>query len=503
MKHLQIAIAPDSTAQFNNNAAFCVGTGRMGLALHQEYQEQLAMAQSECHFQHIRGHGLFCDDMAIYQAHTDADGVEHVSYNFTYLDRVFDYYKAQGIKPFLELGFMPEKMASGTQTIFYWKGNTTPPADHEKWAAMVKATLRHLADRYGEDEVSTWPCEVWNEPNLRGFWENADEEKYHQLYAVSAKAVKDVLPRMRVGGPAVCGGSTTPDWIRNFLTFCRDNQLPLDFVSRHAYMGETPEHKGRYLYHTMRTVESIMEEMQGTRDIIDSFPEYRGMELHITEFNTSYNPFCPIHDTNLNAAYIAGLLACLGDVAASYSYWTFGDVFEEQGVPPRLFHGGFGMIANGLIAKPTLWTFAFFNNLKGTPVYRDAHTVLVRKADGSYEGVAWNLCRESREALTLDLAVPMSAPAVLTTETVDEIHSNPLKAWHDLGEPASLTDAQVRFLRQAGLPLCQTKALAPENGVAKASLTLAENAVVRYTIVPAAAEAPDFGYEYEWYRQHS
>ena len=499
MKHLSISIAPDSRALFDNNAAFCVGTGRMGLALQQEYQEQLAMAQAECHFKHIRGHGLFSDDMAIYQCHRDPDGTERISYNFTYLDRVMDYYIANGLKPFLELGFMPEKMASGTQTIFYWKGNTTPPADHQKWADMIKATLRHLADRYGEDEVSTWPCEVWNEPNLPGFWENADEEKYHELYAVSARAVKEALPNMRVGGPAVCGGSTTPDWIRNFLTFCRDNKLPLDFVTRHAYMGETPERRGRYLYHTMRTVESIAEEMQGTRDIIDSFPEYAGMEMHITEFNTSYHPFCLIHDTNLNAAYIAGLLARLGDMCASYSYWTFGDVFEEQGVPPRPFHGGFGMIANGLIAKPTLWTFAFFNNLKGECVHRDENVVVMKKPDGSYEGVAWNLCREERSEMTISMTLPLPERAVLTTETVDEVVCNPVKCWHEMGEPASLTPAQLKFLRQAGQPLCETTLL--ENAD-KVSLKLRENAVVRFTI----AESPDdsdYAYDYEWYRQHT
>lgn len=499
MKHRNIAITPDSRAEFHNNAAFCVGTGRMGLALQQEYQEQLAMAQAECRFKHIRGHGLFSDDMGIYQPYADAEGNERISYNFTYLDRVMDYYMANGLKPFLELGFMPEKMASGTQTIFYWKGNTTPPEDHQKWADMIKATLRHLADRYGEDEVSTWPCEVWNEPNLPGFWEHADEAKYHELYATSVKAVKEALPKMRVGGPAVCGGSTTPDWIRNFLTFCRDNALPVDFLTRHAYMGETPERHGRYLYHTMRTVESIAEEMQGTRDIIDSFPEYAGMEMHITEFNTSYHPFCPIHDTNLNAAYIAGLLARLGDMCASYSYWTFGDVFEEQGVPPRPFHGGFGMIANGLIAKPTLWTFAFFNNLKGECVYRDEHAVIMKKADGSYEGVVWNLCREERSELSIDLALPLPARAVLTTETVDEVVCNPLKCWHDMGEPASLTAAQLRFLRQAGQPLCETALL--ENAD-KLTLTLRENAVVRFTAA-ASPDDSDYAYDYEWYRQHS
>ena len=497
MKQLNISITPDSRAAFVNNAPFCVGTGRMGLALQKEYHDQLVMAQELCHFQHIRGHGLFCDDMAIYQPWTDAEGYEHVTYNFTYLDRVMDDYRANGLKPFIELGFMPDKMASGAQTIFYWKGNTTPPADHQKWADLIKATLRHLAERYGEDEVSTWPCEVWNEPNLPGFWEHADEDAYHQLYKTSVLAVKEALPRMRVGGPAICGGATSLDWVRNFLTFCRDEKLPVDFLTRHAYMGETPERQGRYLYHTMRTVESIMEEMQATRNIIDSFPEYAGMEMHITEFNTSYHPFCPIHDTNYNAACIAGLLARMGDVCASYSYWTFGDVFEEQGVPSRPFHGGFGMIANGLIAKPTLWTFAFFNRLKGEPVHRDEHVVVVRKPDGSYEGVAWNICKASREEVSLHISLPVEGKCVLMTETVDEMVCNPLKAWHDMGEPASLTDAQLRFLRQAGQPLCETAQLSG----GELSLLLRENAVIHFVVASAAGES-DHGYDHDWYNQH-
>lgn len=494
MKQFNIALTPDSRAQFNNHAAFCVGTGRMGLALQKEYHDQLAMAQELCHFEHIRGHGLFCDDMAIYQSYTDAEGNAHVSYNFTYLDRVMDDYRALGLKPFLELGFMPEKLASGTQTIFYWKGNTTPPKDYQRWADLIRTTLRHLAERYGEDEVSTWPCEVWNEPNLPGFWEHADEAAYHQLYKTSALAVKEALPRMRVGGPAICGGATSLDWIRNFLTFCRDEKLPVDFLTRHAYMGESPQPKGRYLYHTMRTVDSILEEMQATRNIIDSFPEYAGMELHITEFNTSYHPFCPIHDTNYNAALIAGLLSRMGDVCASYSYWTFGDVFEEQGVPSRPFHGGFGMIANQCIPKPTLWTFHFFNNLKGECVHRDEHSLILRKEDGTYEGVAWNICQVDREDAELMLLLPLNGKCVLTTETVDETTCNPLKAWHDMGEPASLTDSQLHFLRQAGTPLCQTVRI--EDGQVK--LTLRENAVVRFNVKPVAP-CDDHGYEYDWY----
>ena len=497
MKHLNIAIAPDSRAAFANNAAYCVGTGRMGLALQQEYQDQLALAQDLAHFKHIRGHGLFSDDMAIYQTCTDAEGCEHDVYNFTYLDRVMDSYLAKGLRPFLELGFMPDKMASGTQTVFYWKGNVTPPADEAKWVNMVKATLAHLARRYGEDEVSQWPCEVWNEPNLQVFWENADKQKYLRLYAITSVAVKEVLPRMRVGGPAICGGQGSQEWVADFLTFCRDNQLPLDFVTRHAYMGQATTKVGRYTYHEMCPVQVTYDEMKRTREIIDSFPEYRGMELHITEFNTSYNPLCPIHDTNLNAAYIAGLLACLGDVAASYSYWTFGDVFEEQGVPARPFHGGFGMIANQLIIKPTMWTFAFFNNLKGECVHRDECSVIMRREDGSYEGVLWNLCRTDTDALTVDISLPIEGKYALCTRTVDEACCNPLKCWHEMGQPQSLNRDQLAFLRQAGQPLCQSQSV---NG--PFSLTLGRNAVVHFTLSPVQMET-EYGYDYDWYRQHS
>ncbi len=498
MKELHVTITPDSRALFRNNAPFCIGTGRMGLALHQEYQQQLSLVQELARFRHIRGHGLFCDDMAIYQPYPDQNGVWHDAYNFTYLDRVMDSYLKVGLRPFLELGFMPKRMASGKQTIFYWEGNTTPPADEGKWTALVKATISHLAKRYGREEVSTWPCEVWNEPNLPGFWENADKAKYLRLYEITARAVKEVLPDMRVGGPAICGGEGSQQWVDDFLRFCRDNAVPLDFVTRHAYMGQTPQPNGRYLYHTMCEVGYTYNEMKQTREIIDSYPEYRGMEMHITEFNTSYNPFCPIHDTNLNAAYIAGLLACLGDVAASYSYWTFGDVFEELGVPARPFHGGFGLVANGLVPKPTLWTFAFFSRLTGECVYRDDRMVMVKNADGSYEGVCWNLCREDKSDLVVSIDLPEDAPFTLLTSVVDEEVCNPLKIWHEMGEPYSLSTDDLAFLRASAQPQNASRVIKRGQSVC---LTLSRNAVVHFRLKPYRP-ASEYGYEYDWYIKH-
>ena len=191
---------------FANHTAYCVGTGRVSLALHEEYQKQLRRVQDLCHFRYIRGHGLFSDQLGIYQERKTPDGQVRVEYCFTYLDRVVDAWQNCGLRPFLELGFMPKALASGTQTIFYWNGHVTLPKDMKAWTDLVQATLRHLCERYGIEEVSTWPCEIWNEPNLKGFWENADKEKYLELYRATALAVKEAVPQMRVGGPAICGG---------------------------------------------------------------------------------------------------------------------------------------------------------------------------------------------------------------------------------------------------------------------------------------------------------
>ena len=151
----------------------------------------------------------------------------------------------------------------------------------------------------------------------------------------------------------------------------------------------------------MNAPEVLLAEMRESREIIDSFPEYKALPMIITEFNTSYDPFCPIHDTPYNAALTASLLSQLGDVADGYSYWTFGDVFEEKGIPTRPFHGGFGLVAAGCIPKPTLWTFSFFAGLKGDAVYRDDGAVMTLRPDGAYEGVIWAPDRE--EDVTVDL----------------------------------------------------------------------------------------------------
>ena len=241
--------------------------------------------------------------------------------------------------------------------------------------------------------------------------------------------------------------------------------------------------------------------LKTSRDIIDSFAEYRDLPIHITEFNTSYTPKSVIHDTNLNAAFIAHQLSRLGDGNASYSYWTFGDVFEEQGVPFTPFHGGFGLIANGCIPKPTFWTFVFYKELQksgGICVYRDDCLVVLRKMDGSYLGIGWNPVKSNAEEdkrIVLSLEADAGIYSLLT-KTVDEKTCNPLRVWHDIGEPANPTDMQKKLLRQAAQPFVQTCRLKCEAVTMEVTLLLKRNAVVYFEVWKCDIQS-DRGYDYE------
>jgi len=189
---------------------FCVGTGRFELALRQDYQESLALVQRDIGFRQIRGHGLLSDGVGIHRPY-EYRGSRHVRHAFTYVDQIVDAYLDLGVAPFVELGFMPSGLASGSQTVFWWGGNVTPPRSWTEWADLVRATVAHLVDRYGRDRVRDWPIEVWNEPNLKDFWRDADRDAYHRLYEVTAHSVKEVDASLRVGGPAISPGAD--DWL--------------------------------------------------------------------------------------------------------------------------------------------------------------------------------------------------------------------------------------------------------------------------------------------------
>jgi xylan 1,4-beta-xylosidase len=368
---------------FNPMFKECIGAGRANEGLRADWQQQLAYVKKECDFKYIRMHGLLTDDMGVYRE----DKRGNPEYNFQYIDVLYDFIQSIGMKPFVELGFMPESLASGKKTIFWWRGNVTPPKDYAKWGELLRNLTLHFTERYGSDEVKSWYFEVWNEPNLDGFWAGTQEE-YFKLYSYSVKAIKSVNKEYRVGGPATAGAA----WVPEMIAFCNKNNLPLDFISTHSY-GVKQGYLDEY-----GNAGTVLDKnpMSVNGDILRSHQEITNssmpnLELHYTEWSSSYTPFDPIHDSYHQAAYVLEKIKQAGSAPTSMSYWVFTDIFEEPGPRFTPFHGGFGLLNYQAINKPAFYSFQFMNKLGNLElVNKDSCSWACKDAQGNIQVLLWD-----------------------------------------------------------------------------------------------------------------
>ena len=362
----------------------CVGAGRANEGLRADWQQQLAYVKKECGFKYIRMHGLLTDDMGVYKE--DKNGKPE--YNYMYIDVLFDFLQSIGMKPFVELGFMPNALASGDKTIFWWKGNVTPPKDYEKWGALIRNLTEHFTERYGADEVKTWYFEVWNEPNLSpGFWSGTQEE-YFNLYKYSVNAIKSVNSAYRVGGPGTAGAAWEPE----LIDFCTKNNLPIDFISTHSYgvkQGYLDEYGNSGTVLDKNPMSVSGDVLQSRKEISNSSKP--NLELHYTEWSASYTPSDPIHDSYHEAAYVLQKLKQVGNAANSMSYWVFTDIFEESAPRFTPFHGGFGMLNIQGINKPVFYSYQFLNRLGNIElVNNDSTSWVCKDSKGNIQVLAWD-----------------------------------------------------------------------------------------------------------------
>ena len=372
------------TGKLNTMFKECIGAGRANEGLRADWQEQLALVKKECDFKYIRMHGLLTDDMAVYRE----DEKGNPEYNYQYVDVLFDYIVSLKMKPFVELGFMPNALASGKETIFWWKGNVTPPKDYKKWEDLIQNLTRHFTERYGAEEVKTWYFEVWNEPNLSpGFWTGTQAD-YFKLYEYSARAVKSVNKDYKVGGPATAGAG----WVPETIDFCVKNNVPIDFISTHTYGV-----KSGYLdeFGTSGTILS-QDEFSVSGDILNSRKQIAAsakpnLELHYTEWSASYTPSDPIHDSYHSAAYILQKIKQVDNAANSMSYWVFTDIFEEAGPRFTPFHGGFGLLNTQGIKKPAYFSYYLMNKLGETELQNaDKASWVSKNEKGDVQLLFWD-----------------------------------------------------------------------------------------------------------------
>ena len=477
---------------------FCVGAGRANEGLRADWQRQLTYAHRECGFQYIRMHGLFCDDMGVYRE----DGQGKPQYNWQYIDELYDFLQSIGMKPFVELGFMPSALASGSKTIFWWRGNVTRPKDMTKWSDFIRAFVSHLQERYGQDEVRTWYFEVWNEPNLGGFFDGT-QQQYFDLYAATARAIKSVSTDYKVGGPATAGCG----WVPEFIHFCDTNHAPVDFISTHTYgvqSGYLDEHgdAGTVL---SPNPDSIYGEVHWVRREISESAMPK-LDLHFTEWSSSYTPSDPMHDSYHSAAYILDKLKKCGDAAQSMSYWTFTDIFEEAGPRFEAFHGGFGLINYQDINKPSFYAYQCLNRLGPTELKdNDSSSWICADKSGGVQALVWDFTNTHpgpgvhnqvfykrdlpampKNAVELNLTHLSKGRYQVQTYKIGYRTNDAYATYRDLGAPPQLTKAQVAKIKSenSGAPVEVRIVKIGSDGNFNERFDLRENEVVLVTLQP-------------------
>ena len=420
------------------------GSGRAILSLRDSYRQDLREVKKITAMRYIRFHAIFHDEVGVY----DEDAQGNPVFNFSYVNQIYDGLLSAGVRPFVELSFMPKKLASNKDALhaFWYKQNVSPPRDYAKWDEMITQFARHLVERYGIDEVSQWYFEVWNEPNI-DFWAGDPRQAtYFELYDHTARALKAVSPRLRVGGPSTAQAA----WADAFIKHCSENKIPVDFVSSHVYGND----KAEDVFGTNEQIprnRMVCRAIRKVHDQIKSSP-MPNLPLIWSEFNASYGNEPDVTDAAYMGPWLADTIRQCDGLVNEMSYWTFSDVFEEQGVVKQPFYGGFGLLAVGGIPKPSFNAFLLLHRLGEERLAESAEDFLVtRRKDGALAIAVWNMAEPGTRGPEKEIELRLEHARVSSVQVtrLDPDHGDVHKAYEAMGSPRYPTAEQVEKLRGA------------------------------------------------------
>lgn len=439
----------------NRMAQTSIGSDFPGTLVRDDSMAQLQIVQKELRFRYIRFHDIFADQLGTYR-----EVAGKPVYDWHRIDGLYDQLLAMRLKPFVELGFTPDAMKQSDQTIFYWRGNTSHPQP-DKWTALVDAFVRHLIARYGVQEVRSWYFEFWNEPNLAGFWEKADQQAYFDYYGRTARTIKAIDPQLRVGGPSTAGAA----WVPDLLAYVDQHTLPIDFVSTHTYgvEGGFLDEKGEGDNKLSRDPDAVVQDVRKVRGEI-SASRRPGLPLFFTEWSTSYSPRDPIHDDYLSAAYILTKLRRTEGLAQGMSYWTFSDLFEEPGPQSQPFEGGFGLMTPQGVRKASWFAYKYLADLGDRELPTGDEQSIAAINGNSVQLLAWRdvLPDQPVSNRPFFTKVRVPHPAAALAITVTGLKPGPYQvrlrrtgfrqndaytAYLEMGRPAKLSEEQLARLQ--------------------------------------------------------
>lgn len=470
-----------------------VGADYSGVTIRDANQAQLKIASAELGFRYIRFHDIFHDDLGTVKS---VDG--KIVYDWTKIDYLYDNMLKMGIRPFIELGFTPNALKTSDQTIFYWKGNTSHPR-LDLWKNLIDTFARHLIARYGADEVRSWYFEVWNEPNLDGFWQYADQEAYFALYGVTARTLKAVDPALRVGGPSSAGAA----WVPELLNYAKVTNTPIDFITTHTYGVDYGflDEEGKMDLQLSKNPDAIIGDVKKVRAEIEA-SHVPGLPLFFSEWSTSYNPRDLTHDSYVTAPYIVTKLKATQGIAQGMSYWVYSDLFEEPGPPTTEFHGGFGLMTKDGIRKPSWFAYKYLNALKGNEIPASDNQVWAAYDGNSVAALVWDfqlpnqggssnktfysklVPNTASAPVSLKLAGLQPGRYALQVLRTGYKVNDPYSAYIAMGSPENVTPAQLASLQKMtrDLPEINRTISVGAGGTADVKLPMHSNDLVLVTL---------------------
>jgi xylan 1,4-beta-xylosidase len=424
----------------------CVGSDRAAITLRESWRHDLDRWRAETGIKRVRFHGIFNDELGVYSASPTVRTPGPP--NFQNVDQVYDGLLARGVSPFVELSFMPRRLASADRKFGFYSANVSPPASNEAWAAFVKAFVVHLVERYGLAAVRAWPFEVWNEANLPPFW-SGTQQQYFDLYKATALAVKSVDPALQVGGPS----TARAQWVPELAAYCAENNAPLDFISTHVYPGDSQDQlfggSGQF-----SQADVISEAMRRVRQGMQA-ANRDALPLWLTEWSSD------------SPAMIGHVIAGCLPYCQAMSQWAMSGTYEEIFVPDFILRegsNGWGMMSRG-VALPSFNTYKLLHALGSERLAAEGPVLASRTPSRSTTALVWNLAevsqqsgipglnaRERRvkgEAKQYRVEFKGAHPGRrVHVRFVDQERGSPTPAWREMGSPQYLKPDQIELLRK-------------------------------------------------------
>lgn len=411
--------------------------------------EQLALVQRELGGRHVRAVGMFDDELRVLCPGPDTFGQPEprpARTNWQVVGSIWDALLERGLAPMFTTSFIPSRLASGPTTVFTTQGRTSPPRDYREWAALVGEGVRHAVDRYGVSAVRGWWFEVWNEPNLQGWFWGADQAEFFKLWDATWRAIKEVDPGLRVGGPS----TARAEWLADFVAHTRRAGTEADYLTLHIYNNDgeavaLAPFAGPQADKAGTSPNLAAGVIRGARRLADELG-FKG-EIHFNEWGRSWRPVEPDRESASEAAFIVRTMAEVSQEADQFAYWCVSDIYDQVGYGRETFHGNYGLLNLQGLRKPSYHAFHLLRQLgtQRVPVGGEGvdsfHGAIATPSDDGALVLVYAYrhgAAPSAEPVAVEIILPDNATGSATLHRVDSHENNVLARWRDLGAPAYL-----------------------------------------------------------------